>query len=233
MNHDGKHFEANFGRASLSKTKTLMESALRKWRRASRERGDKVQAVPRDKLDLTLGKDIEKGGAKLQVTIRDLPRNDGKEIGGERWYPRAVNFNWIDMTQAQMSEFITTSRRPREVSPATFETLFLKTLKDNARGQMKDWEKEDLKSGKLTTQLVRREGNFRHFAINGQASFQSSNASYDGQLLGRAIYNTRQKQFTSFELCASGRRSGRSGASGRHAEPDGTPLGHLYRMVNP
>ena len=231
MNHDGKHLEASFARVSLDKTKSLMRSAISKWKHLSTERGDDVKDVPTARLDNTLGKPAEPGGAKLRVTIRDLPRDDGKLQSGEWWYPQAINFNWVDLTREEMSEFLTTSRDGKSISPKTFEKLFLKTLKDNARGQMDDWKKQEFRDGQLISKLVRNEGDEYDFEIIGSAEFRSDKASYKGQLLGRATFDRAKHEFTSFELCGSGTRSGKGGASGRNFDPDGTPLGHLYRLV--
>ena len=80
MNYDGKHLAARFARASSEETLEAMQSALAKWRQLSSQRGDAVAAVPATQLATSLGRPVESGGVKLQIFIRDYPRNDGKTV---------------------------------------------------------------------------------------------------------------------------------------------------------
>ena len=230
MNYDGEHLAAKFARSSLNDTHQAMRTALQKWKALSEERGDSVRPVPGDKLSLSLGKPPERGGAKLEVCIRDYPRNDGKKIQGEWWYPQAYNFNWLDLTAADMRHFVTSSRQPVTIPSALFQKLTLKSLKDNARGQMSDWKPEELREGSLTTQLVRTDGSRRHFEFAGHADFGNSKATYKCKLLGRATFDTSSGEFTDFKLCSSGIRTGKGGANGRQHDTYPAPLGVCYQL---
>ena len=230
MNYDGEHLAAKFARTSLDATRESMQTALAKWKQLSRERGDAAQPVPTNPLQLTLGNKPERGRAKLEVCIRDYPRNDGKKIRGEWWYPQAYNLNWLDLTAEDMRHFITNSREPVAVPVAFFEKLTLKTLKDNARGQAADWKSEERLAGELTTRLIRSAGSNQHFELSGNADFKSDKATYKCELVGRATFDTSTREFTEFKLCSSGIRTGRGGANGRQFDLAPAPLGVAYQL---
>ena len=229
MMPDGTYLSGKFARQSNGVARNTLTTGLERWKAVAAKRGLQAKPVPTGKLELYGGEPLQKGGLKLEVAYRDFPRGDLQRPGDAR-FPNPYNLGWYDLSPAEAKAFLSNSREPAAIPDAVFKKLACKTLKDAVRGQMRDWKPEELKGGKLTTQLVRQEGSVKTFRLGGKVEFALGDLSYAPVLHGTASYDSATGEFTDFRLVASGQRSGKAGANGRETDLGPAPMGIAFSL---
>jgi hypothetical protein len=215
MTPDGEVLGAHFGRHDKERTIALLTEALKKWNETTVGKGLQPQPIPRRAKSLWAdGVPVRAGGIAganaaliLQVNSRDLPRADGKFAGpGE--YRTAWNQNWLDFTAEEVAGFLPKGGVRTEVPAALFRRIARDMLVDNVRGQTGSWPDSAIRKAVLTSEPVSTQGDLLTLRLEGEFRGQEESRSYECKLHGKAIYNTRTKKFTLFELVAAGVRTG-------------------------
>ncbi len=230
MTADGEYLSGYFAWAFKDRAQSVIENGWQRFQTMARARGWNAQPVPTDPLVQTLGKPVERGGMKLEAAIRDLPRGEVLHPGRNEFERCSHNAKWIDLTAQQAAAFVTESESPQPVARSAWQELASHALKDCARGQCGDWKPEHMRQGKMMTQLINREGDLLTLQITGDMRFVGDGRSYNPKLFGRAIYDQQAGQFQTFQLVATGQRTGRAGANGRQHDMGPAPLGVAFTV---
>lgn len=219
MTPDGDYLGAHPGRHSKEQTIALLTRSLQKWAEIVKEKGLAPKPIPKRSKRLwekegvaaRAGGSLGAGAALiLQVNSRDLPRADGKFAGpGE--YRKAWNQNWLDFSAQDAAGFLPKNNAKTEVPPAIFRRMARETLIDNVRGQTGTWPESAVKKASLTVEPDSTEGDALTLRLDGEFRAEESSRSFDGKLHGKAVYDTRLRRFTRFELVAVGVRTGGTG----------------------
>jgi len=219
MTPDGEYLGAHSGRHSKEQTMALLSGALERWEKMAKEKGFQPQPIPRRGKRVWEGEGVTAraggvrgGGAALilQVNSRDLPKADGKFAGpGE--YRNYWNQNWMDFSSEEVAAFLPRNGARTEVPSGLFRRLACTSLIDNVRGQAGGWPETAVRKATLMTEPVSTQGDAWTVRFDGEFRAEEPGRSYDGKLQGRAVYDTKKKAFTLFELVAVGIRTGGTG----------------------
>jgi hypothetical protein len=232
MTADGSYLSGKFASPSRERAREALTDGLAKWKETTRRGNLQPKAVPTNKLAIYGGEKIRKGGLKLEVTYRDLPRGNVERPGNAQ-FPNPYNLGWYDFTPAEAQSFRTDRREKVALPDQIFRKLARTHLKDAVRGQMGNWEKGAIKNGQLFTQLVSTSGNTETYQLSGSAEMEADNRKFSPSFQGTLTYNTATGEFTDFRLIAAGQRSGKAGANGRATDLGPAPMAiafTLYRI---
>jgi len=223
MTADGGYLSGKFARQSNGVARDTLTRGLAKWKNVASQKGYDPKPVPTNKLELFGGDPLQKGGLKLEVGYRDLPRGDVERPGDSR-FPNPYNLGWYDLTPAEAKAFLTDSRKAIAIPDRVFQKLAKERLKDAVRGQMGDWKDGAIKGGSLTTQLVSTSGNKKTYRLGGSAEIGVGDRSFSPKFHGTATFDSAKGEFTDFRLIAAGQRTGKGGANGRETDLGPAPM---------
>lgn len=219
MTADGDYLGAHAARHNKEQTLLLLTRSLERWEQLVKEKGLQPKPIPRraarrwegEGLTVRAGGSAGAGAALiLQVNSRDLPRADGKFAGpGE--YRTAWNQNWLDFTAQEVSALLPKNGQRTDVAPAMFRRLARESLIDNVRGQTGGWPEAAIRKASLTTEPVSVQGDLTTVRFAGEFRAEEPHRSFDGNLRGKAVYDTRKGKFVLFELVGVGVRTGGTG----------------------
>lgn len=229
MTHDGKYLSGKFARQSNGVARETLEGGLAKWKQIAAKRGYDPKPIPTEKLAIYGGEEFQKGGLKLEVAYRDLPRGEDTRPGDSR-FPNPYNLGWYDLTPAEAKTFLTNSKTKTAIPDRVFRKLARERLKDAVRGQMGDWKEGAFKSGQLFTQLIAEKGSKNFYQLSGSAEMAAGEHTFSPKLHGTTIFDTATGEFTSFRLIAAGQRSGKGGANGRETDLGPAPMAVALTM---
>ncbi|MGJ8695715.1 MAG: hypothetical protein ACSHYF_05310 [Verrucomicrobiaceae bacterium] len=232
MMPDGSYLSGKFARQSNAVARDTLNNGLEKWSQITRKNRLKPKSVPSNPLAIYGGKELTKGGLKLEVAYRDLPRAH-IERPGDAQFPNPYNLGWYDFTPAEAKSFLTTGKEKAAIPDAIFTKLARTHLKDAVRGQMNDWEIGSTKNGKLFTRLIENKDGLQTFELSGSAEMAANGRTFSPTLHGTATYNTRLGEFTDFRLLALGQRSGKGPANGRSTDPGPAPMAVAFSLYQP
>jgi len=231
---DGTYLSGKFARQTNEVARKTLTEGLDFWKKISDQYSATRKDVPTNKLAIYGGEEIRKGGLKLQVTYRDLPRGEIKRPGNAQ-FPNPYNLGWHDFTPAEARSFLSDGREKVALPDQIFRKLARTHLKDAVRGQMNNWKNDAIKSGQLFTQLHSTKGDTKTYQLSGSAEMKADHLTFSPSFHGTLTYNTATKEFTDFRLIAAGQRSGKAGANGRETDLGPAPMAialTLYRTDN-
>lgn len=232
MGSDGTYLSGKFARQSREVARETLTSGLAKWKGLASERGYQPKSVPTNKLALFGGEEIRKGGLKLEVAYRDLPRGKVQRPGNAQ-FPNPYNLGWFDLKPEEAKVFVTNRREKTAIPDRVFEKLARTQLKDAVRGQMGDWKNQDLNGGQLFTCLVSSEGSVQTYGLSGSVSLGSGDLWFKPEFTGSLSYNSSTGEFTGFKLVAAGQRAGKGGANGRETDLGPAPMAIALTLYKP
>ncbi|MGY8642221.1 MAG: hypothetical protein ACKVJU_14150 [Verrucomicrobiales bacterium] len=220
MTANGDYLSGKFANPSKDAAHEILESGLNSWK----SKTENAKPVPTDRLELYGGEPLQKGGIKLEVVYRDLPRGDIERPSDSR-FPNPYNLGWFDFSPSEAKAFLAEKGEKKEIPSPIFSKLACAKLKDSVRGQMGDWKAQEMQSGQLFSELITENGSVKTYQLTGNAKFSSGDRSYEPTLQGEAIFDTSTGEFTEFKLIAAGQRTGRGGANGRSTDLGPAPMG--------
>ncbi len=229
---DGTYLSGKFARQSNEVARETLTTGLARWQEITGEGDFQPEPVPTNRLALYGGEELRKGGLKLEVAYRDLPRGKVQRPGNAQ-FPNPYNLGWFDLKPAEAKAIATNSREKSAIPDSVFRKLARTRLKDAVRGQMSDWEDGDIKDGQLFSQLVSSKGGIQTYQLSGSASMESGGLSFEPQFHGSATYDSSSGQFTDFRLIAAGQRSGKGGANGRATDLGPAPMAIALTLYKP
>lgn len=229
MTADGHYLAGHFSFASKERTIQLLKQGQRKFAELAKEKGWRPKAIPKDKPEVFLGKPAAKGGLKLRLAVRDLPRGD-KKFSGHGWVgDRPFNMGWLDLDPAEAKQFITESKREKALSRALVKKISINALKDTARGQF-NVQKESFQDGALAVSCVAKTASKLTIHVAGQVTVQGGGIRYEPKLFGIIEYDRNQEKFTRFDVLASGQRKGAGQFNARQGDAREAPLGVAFKL---
>ena len=232
MTADGDYLSGNFGRTSRGHAEQLLTSALSRFDQLARRRGWSPKPIPTNRFPLTMGEPVARGGVKLEVAVRDLPRGREQRPGDAQWAREAHNVKWLDLTPQEARFFSATNDQrisiPRQVVWKFAQT----TLKDFVRGQASDWKPPDLKDFELYAEPTEQAGGTTTSRLLGFVILRRGNRVYACQLHGRTVFNKRSGRFEEFDLVAAGQRQGATQFNFRQNDLYPAPMGVAYRLYD-
>ena len=232
MTADGTYLSGKFARQSNGIAREALTAGLASWKTIAGQRGYQPRPIPTDKLELYGGEPLQKGGIKLEVAYRDLPRGDVQRPGDSR-FPNPYNLGWYDLTPAEAKSFLTNSREKKPIPDQVFQKLAQQRLKDAVRGQAGDWKPGEIKSGSLQSQLVSQSGSKQTYRLSGSATMLAGDRSFSPKFHGRTTFDSATGEFTDFRLIAAGQRTGKSGANGRESDLGPAPIAIALDLYKP
>lgn len=225
MTGEGDYLGGAFAWVDRDRTLALMRSSLKKFRASP---AAKMQPVPKNTLPLFIGPVPKEGGLKLQLAYRDLPRGAERFPKTQR-LTRPVNLGFLDLSPEEVLEFLPPDTSKKEVPLTLVKRLSQEALKDCARGQC-NAGKKSFQSGQWFVQEKRREGTTRIIELRGNSHLEGGGVTYTPSLYGLLEYDESQKQFTSFDLVATGQRRGAAQFNFRGGDEAAAPLGVAFRL---
>ncbi|MFT6864689.1 MAG: hypothetical protein ACJAVK_003257 [Akkermansiaceae bacterium] len=229
---DGTYLSGKFARQSNEVARETLTTGLARWQKIAGAGGFQSTPVPTNRLALYGGEELRKGGLKLEVAYRDLPRGEVLRPGNAQ-FPNPYNLGWFDLTQKEAQSIATNSRKKTVISDGVFQKLARTRLKDAVRGQMQDWKEGDIKEGQLFSQLVSTKGGKQTYGLSGSAVMASGGLRFEPQFHGTATYDSAAGAFTDFRLIAAGQRAGKGGANGRAIDLGPAPMAIAFTLYQP
>ena len=188
MTSDGEFLSGNFARQTCEIARGALSEGLQNWQKVVSDRDYKPKPVPTNRLALYGGEKLQKGGLKLEVAYRDLPRGELERPGNAR-FPNPYNLGWFDLTPAEAKSIVSGSREKTAIPGKIFQKLARTRLKDAVRGQMGDWEEGDIKGGRLFTQLVSTKGRQQVYELSGSALLEAGGRRYEPEFYGSMTFD--------------------------------------------
>lgn len=178
-------------------------------------------------------------GLVLRLTVRDLPRPDGKNDPGtpavfrDRWNQ---DFAWFRKAEARsFLPAALVNGESCEVPKPLIERLVRLHLVDHVRALNYAFfkpEEVEVALLKTTVMEVREAGIAVRFEGATRASTPAPDSrGYESKLAGRAIWDPRKERFTSFELVAVGDRWGAGNCNQRNNDTARAPMGIALVMA--
>lgn len=232
MTANGDYLSGKFARQSREEAERVLRQGLEEWRRQVDRAGGRPKDVPTNRLAMYGGEEPRKGGLKLEVVYRDLPRGEVRRPGNAQ-FPNPYNLGWFDLNPAEARSLVTGQREKVAVPDPVFRRLALTRLKDAVRGQMQDWKKEDLKSGSLWVRQLSEEGGRETYEMGGEALLERGELSFAPKFHGRFTFDPDTREFTAFQLLAAGQRTGNGAANGRATDLGPAPMGIAFSLYPP
>lgn len=228
MTADGDFLSGHFSFASRDQTVRLLKEGQTKFKSLAAKKGWTPKVIPKNKLDVYLGKPAPTGGLKLRLAYRDFPRGANK-IRAHRWVGKAYNMGWLDLSPAEAAEFVTDEKRAKKLSEGLVKKISTQALKDSARGQF-NVQKESYRGGELQISCVKKSAQTLTIELTGQVQIQGGGIGYQPALFGVIEYDRKTKKFTRFDVLASGQRRGAGQFNGRSEDQRAAPLGVAFEL---
>jgi hypothetical protein len=232
MTADGDFLSGTFARASNEKARKTIAAGWKQFETLAENRNWSPKPIPTNRFELTQGEAVQPGGIKLKIASRDLPRGNDERPGKSQSERDAYNVNWIDFSTAEASHFVSTTESPTAVPRAILEKLAMNTIKDNVRGQT-GWKKGSFQDGQLHVRMLSTTETTRTMQVEGFAILNQPGHSIAAQIYGQIEFDTRQGEFTRFDLAVAGQRQGGTPANFRRNDPGPAPIGIAYKLYRP
>lgn len=218
----------------------LMERSLAKWATLKREER-LLPTDPRKQLA-----DIKRperyypeDGLVLNVSSRDMPREQGKEDSSprsRRWeFAWNQDFAWFTKTEAR--QFVPAEAKvgqKQDLPIPLLHRIACAHLIDNVRGQTDPFNEKQVKKARMSTEVTALNGNVVSLRFEGETRTlmeRQREHGLDMQLLGKATFDLAKGRFLTFELVAIGSRWGGTRYNGRFGDPDAAPIGILFTLA--
>ena len=225
---DGTYLSGKFARQTRDVARQALTTGLEKWR----NKAVQPKPVPTNKLAIYGGEELQKGGLKLEVAYRDLPRGKVQRPGDAR-FPNPYNLGWFDLTQQEAIPFLNVSPEKAAIPDPIFKKLARTCFKDAVRGQMSDWKEGAIKEGQLFTQLISIDGSQTTYRLSGNAQISEEGRTFTPTFHGTVTFDTATNEFTDFRLIAAGQRSGKARANGRATDLGPAPMAIALTLYQP
>ena len=188
-----------------------------------------TQFIQSDPQRLGVSEEVRGGGIRLTVTVRDLPRGNIIRPGDDATQRTAYHQSRLDLTASEVSTIVGADD-DRHPLPQPLLLKFAAVMKDNVRGDCRDWTARELKSGSLLAERLSRNDGQDVIRLTGRSDLRADGRSYHCQLHGRVVWNRSDQQIESFTLIASGQRSGGTAGNGRSNDLGPAPMGVAFQL---
>ncbi|GHC43799.1 hypothetical protein GCM10007100_06220 [Roseibacillus persicicus] len=225
MTAEGDYLGGAFAWVDRDRTVQLLKSSLENFRKKS---DGEMKPVPENELPLYVGPAPAKGGLKIQLAYRDLPRGSNRYPQTDR-IERPVNLGFLDLKPEEVREFLPEGKEAKTLSQALVKKISQDCLKDCARGQC-NVDKKAFRSGEWTVKESGRQGNLRTIELRGTSSLDGGGVRFEPTIYGQLEYDEGEGKFVHFDLVAVGQRSGASEFNFRRGDEDAAPLGVAFRL---
>jgi hypothetical protein len=224
----------------------MLRQALREWEALSEEERRRGPDV--DLSEVRRSEDwYPEDGLVLRTFSRDLPRPQASED----WRGQAWNQDYAWFTREEARDFLpdgpvvgAKGSVPREL----VERLARFNLVDNVRGQVPEFDPDDLRCAYLESEVVASDGTSATVRFRGQTEAEQEGTwSVEGfrdmeepnrqrrgvrlNLSGQGEFDIAQGRLTRFEILATGTRFGASQFNGRHDDREESPIGFLLTLA--
>jgi hypothetical protein len=215
----------------------MMREALRRWQamdKKERLRSDdpKEQRARIDRAEMKYPED----GLVLRVHSRDLPRE--KKVPEEEWAEKAHNVDYAWFTRDEGLKFMPAdlngiAKKQKFTVPSEVLNRMVRLhIVDNVRGQTDVYSAEQLKACELTG--VVKDIKKRGVTVEYEGKFEldaGTRAIKEGKLRGVVQFDLQKRDYVSFELVATGIRSGRTQYNFRERDEGPAPIGFVFVRV--
>jgi hypothetical protein len=222
----------------------VLKDGLARWRKlpASRRTPGAVKIEDPGTPDARYVRKPPKEGLILRVFTRTLDRTAaGKytDADCERGDAAAQDHCWLTKEEWQ-SLIPAVDLRPGRTLPvpdAIAERWLQFHLTDNTRGEPPMWQREEIRSRKLTLTVADISDRQLMLTLEGvallstDADTEKASRGYDAKLTGQLAYDRVAKKFTRFDLVVLGDHWGRGTFTGG-ARPGRTPLGVAFELAD-
>jgi hypothetical protein len=221
----------------------VLRQGLREWRKlpAERRKAGAVSVDDLDKTDPKYARNPPPGGLIVNVYTRILDHNkDGwcrgtcKTEGGDQ---AARDHLWL--TKAEWQALIPADPKKGDQSPlppAVADRILRFHLIDNTRGEPPMWQREDVRSRKLTVTVEEVAPVTVRLRLDGSALLATdkdaakADRGFDVRLLGNVQYDRVKQRIDRFDVVAVGDHWGEGGYTGS-ARPGRQPLGIAFELA--
>lgn len=224
MTAEGEYLAGGFAWVDRDRTIEILKKALLEFRK----RGEAMKAVPENELPFFVGAEPKKGGLKLQLGYRDLPRGENRLPHTER-NQRPVNLGFLDLKREEVDLFRVAKGETKTLPQSLVKKISQQALKDCARGQC-NAGKEYFREGSWTVREVSREGGKQVIELRGVSRLEGGGQTFEPTVFGRLEYDLAQENFTRFDVVAVGQRSGAAEFNFRWDDEEAAPLGVAFRL---
>ncbi|MEM9381513.1 MAG: hypothetical protein AAGB93_16280 [Planctomycetota bacterium] len=223
---------------NLDHVKSKMREALADWEDlddAARYPSEELVAGPRPEDH------YPEDGLVLQVFTRDLPREgDGQR---EDWRREAWNVDHLWLRKEEAAELAA-----KGLTADAANRLVRLHGRDNVRGQSRRYPREAVTRAELTTTNEKATGPSRRVQLRGYGAVSEAGEwsindrhdgpaehvrSFEGPMLGRAVFDATTSRFTQFELAWVGLRRGATQYNGRADDPGPAPMAVVFVLAPP
>jgi hypothetical protein len=223
----------------------VLKQALAEWKKLpeARRKPGSVEVAEPAKLDQRYTPTLPAGGLIVNVYTRVLDK-DGKgalcpgtssKAGGDR---PAHDHLWL--TQAEWKALIPEKAKKGDAFPMPAKIalrIFRFHLLDNTRGEPPQWQKHEVRSGKITLTVEEVSAKGVRLRLDGSALLATeadtvkAKRGFEVRLLGYLDYNEGSKKIDRFDLVALGEHWGESNLT-RGARAGRTPLGIAFELAS-
>ena len=227
----------------------MLEKALKKWNSLKREERLFPETNSPKKLDdFRWENKFPADGLVLRVSSRDLPRENAEHEEG--YFKNAWNTDFAWFTKAEMLKLIPAKHEKgatHEIPAPIVQRLVRLHLVDNVRGQTPSFSKSGIKQAQLQVEVTDSGPDQISLRLTGSASVNdegkwaigglkdptesAQKRGFEGKLLGRAVYSTKEQRFTAFEMLAIGSRWGATKYNGRSKDLGPAPQGFAFTLA--
>jgi hypothetical protein len=222
----------------------VLRQGLREWQKlpAERRRPGALAVEDVGKQDARYSRTPPVGGAVVRTYTRILDRDAKgelckgtcKTLGGDR---AARDHLWL--TAEDVRAMLPAEPRPGAslpLPPRVADRVLRFHLIDNTRGEPPMWEREQMRSQKLTLTVTDVTPGEVRLRLDGEALLAThadparADRGFDARFLGYVYYDTAKKVLTRFDVVAVGEHWGQ-GTFTRGARPGRSPLGVAFELV--
>ncbi|MFO0876170.1 MAG: hypothetical protein U0840_02265 [Gemmataceae bacterium] len=187
----------------------MMDVALARWK-----------ALPRDRRLLPRTPETNPGGRSRGeshypadgLVLRQFTRDLGasRRTLGDLEDPWNTDMVWISAAEVRRMVPATARKGDRYAVPeSVIQRLARLHLVDSVLGQTSPFQPRSVTEARLEVEITERNADEVRLALTGRTRASEGTRSIDLRLLGRATFDPRTNRFTSFELFATGTRTGR------------------------
>lgn len=224
----------------------IMRKSLAKWNALSEQErmseGKTEMVLDSKSSGIGSQEHYPKGGLILRCSYRDLPRNGSHPMADRR----NEDFAWFRKEEArQFLPNVPKVGESHEIPSMLARRLARFHLVDRVRGGIAPFADEDVKQAQIKVTISKVQGGVvsldlkgeTHTSVEGRWSVNGSQnptlqkRGCDVQLLGKATYNLRTKEFVTFKMVAVGTRWGGTEYNLRQDDLDTAPIGIAFTLA--
>lgn len=183
-------------------------------------------------------------GLVLEITSRDLPRDENTEREGRRrrgrgWWKDAWNRDWAWFRAEEAAEWV-----PEEpVEGGTFDVPYKLMLRlaeyhfiDNVRGQVDPFDKDgQVRLAEMRGTVTACDADTIEVSYAGKTDAAVEGGDWPRSmrttLTGSGTWDRKAQRFSAFELVAVGERMGGARFNERLRDPGPAPVGYVLRLA--